>query len=42
MAPKAAGLSARRVQTVKTAGLYLQVGSKGAKSWIYRYQLDGK
>jgi hypothetical protein len=24
------------------AGLYLQVTSAGAKSWIYRYQLAGK
>jgi hypothetical protein len=24
------------------AGLYLQVGSKGARSWIYRYARDGR
>jgi hypothetical protein len=24
------------------AGLYLQIAGGGAKSWIYRYQRDGK
>jgi Arm DNA-binding domain len=24
------------------AGLYLQVGESGARSWIYRFTLDGK
>jgi len=39
----ATGLSARRVETVKTPGLYanghglyLQVTARGAKSWIFR------
>ena len=46
---KAAGLTARRVQTEKTpglfadgAGLYLQVAPTGAKTWIYRFQLAGR
>jgi integrase len=49
MAPRAAGLSARKVETTKEAGLYgdggglyLQVTAKGAKSWIYRFKLDGR
>ena len=44
MAKKAAGLSARQVQTIKTpgmfadgGGLYLQVTATGAKSWVVRY-----
>lgn len=24
------------------AGLYLKVGSKGARSWVFRYMRDGK
>jgi integrase len=48
MPKRAAGLTARQVETRKAAGLiadggglYLQVSSGGAKSWIYRYQLAG-
>ena len=44
MPKKAAGLSARKVDTIKTAGmfadgngLYLQVTESGAKTWIFRY-----
>lgn len=49
MAKKAVGLSARKVDTVKEpglyadgGGLYLQVTAKGAKTWIFRFQLAGK
>jgi integrase len=49
MPKKAAGLSARKVETTKTPGLfadgnglYLQVTSTGAKTWIFRYKLDGR
>lgn len=44
-----AGLSARRVQTLKEpgmfadgGGLYLQVTPQGRKSWIYRFKLHGR
>jgi hypothetical protein len=47
MPKRAAGLTARQVEMRKVAGLiadgdglYLQVAG-GAKSWVYRYQLDG-
>src|SRR5436309_2767356 len=46
---KAAGLTARQVQTQKAAGLfadggglYLQVAPTGAKTWIFRFQLAGR
>src|SRR5947207_8908634 len=49
MPKRVAGLTARRVQTVTEAGLYadggglyLQVGTAGAKSWILRYQIAGR
>src|SRR5262249_54238325 len=49
MAKKAAGLTAREVETVKTpglradgGGLYLQVAPSGAKTWIFRFQLRGR
>ena len=49
MPKRAAGLSARTVQTIKTPGmhadghgLYLQVTASGAKTWIFRYSPDGK
>jgi hypothetical protein len=49
MPKKAAGLTARHVQTLKTpglfadgAGLYLQISASGAKSWIFRFQLRGR
>ncbi len=49
MAKKAAGLTARQVQTLKEPGLYadglglyLQIASSGSKSWIYRYQINGR
>ncbi|HVO04724.1 MAG TPA: integrase arm-type DNA-binding domain-containing protein [Candidatus Cybelea sp.] len=49
MPKRAAGLSARKVETLKTPGLfadgdglYLQVGAAGARSWIFRYQLGGR
>ena len=42
-------LSARTVETTKKAGLsadggglYLQVGKSGAKSWLYRFMLNGQ
>jgi integrase len=42
-------LTARKVELEKKAGLYadglglyLQVGTGGAKSWIYRYRVDGR
>jgi integrase len=49
MPKKAAGLSARKVETTKTPGLfadgnglYLQVTATGAKTWIFRYKLAGR
>jgi integrase len=49
MPRKAAGLTARGVQTQKGAGLfadggglYLQVAPTGAKTWIFRFQLVGR
>jgi integrase len=49
MPRKAAGLTARQVQTQRTAGLfadggglYLQVSPTGAKTWIYRFQIAGR
>jgi len=49
MPKKAAGLTARKVETVKTPGmfadgngLYLQVTQTGAKTWIFRYQISGR
>src|SRR4051812_5498410 len=49
MARRAAVLTARRVQTEKSpglygdgGGLYLQVAPTGAKTWIYRFQLAGR
>lgn len=49
MPKKAAGLSARQVQTTKTPGyfadgngLYLQVTPTGAKTWIFRYAIRGR
>jgi integrase len=49
MTKKAAGLTARRVETAKTpglladgGGLYLQVTPSGAKTWIYRFQRSGR
>src|SRR5215472_13651563 len=45
----AAGLTALKVKTVRTpglyadgGGLYLQVAPTGAKTWIYRFQLRGR
>jgi integrase len=43
VAKRAAGLTARQVETLGSGlhgdgnGLYLQVGAKGARSWIYRF-----
>ncbi len=49
MPRKAAGLTARQVQTQKVpglfadgGGLYLQVAPTGAKTWIFRFQLAGR
>src|SRR5258708_3236675 len=49
MPKRAAGLSARKVDTQKAAGmfadgngLYLQVTPTGAKSWIFRYVIGGR
>lgn len=49
MPKAAAGLTARKVETIKTAGLfadggglYLQVTATGAKTWIFRYSLNGR
>ena len=42
-------LSVKKVDNLKTPGwypdgngLYLQVSKSGSKSWVYRYQVDGK
>jgi integrase len=49
MSRRAAGLTARRVQTQRDpglfgdgGGLYLQVAPSGAKTWIFRFQLAGR
>src|ERR1051325_7986284 len=49
MAKRAAGLTARQVETRKRpglfadgGGLYLQVAPTGAKTWIFRFQLGGR
>lgn len=49
MPKRAAGLTARQVQTQKITGLfadggglYLQVTPTGSKTWIYRFQLAGR
>lgn len=49
MPKAAAGLTARKVETIRTAGLfadggglYLQVTATGAKTWIFRYSLNGR
>jgi len=49
MAPRAEGLSARKVETIREpglhgdgGGLYLQVTKNGAKSWIFRFKLGDK
>lgn len=49
MPKKAAGLSARKVETIKRPGmfadgngLYLQVTNTGAKTWIFRFKLAGR
>jgi len=49
MAKKAAGLTARQVETINVpglkadgGGLYLQTASSGAKTWIFRFQLHGR
>ncbi len=49
MPKKAAGLTARKVETIKAPGLfadgnglYLQVSATGAKTWIFRFQIAGR
>jgi integrase len=49
MPKRAAGLTARRVETENRrgsfadgGGLYLQVAPTGAKTWIFRYQMGGR
>jgi integrase len=48
MPKRAAGLTVREVETkgpglwADGRGLYLHVTANGTRSWIYRYQLDGK
>src|SRR5258708_11062908 len=49
MPRKAAGLTARQVQTQRVpglfadgGGLYLQVAPTGAKTWIFRFQIAGR
>jgi integrase len=49
MPKRAAGLTARQVETRRLpglfadgGGLYLQVTASGARSWIFRYQLAGR
>ncbi|MBB3264077.1 integrase [Azospirillum sp. OGB3] len=49
MPKKAVGLTARKVETIRTPGLfadgnglYLQVTATGAKTWIFRYSIGGK
>src|SRR4051794_23823536 len=46
---RAAGLTARRVETEKRpgafadgGGLYLEIAKSGAKSWVFRYQIRGR
>lgn len=46
---KSIGLTARKVETLKKAGLfadgnglYLQVTATGAKTWIFRFQIAGR
>jgi len=53
MAKATKGLTAKRVQAIKTPGkhhdsqgpvrgLHLQVGANGSKSWLLRYEVDGR
>ena len=49
MPKRAAGLTARQVETLKKpglvadgGGLYLQITASGAKSWVFRYQIAGR
>ncbi|MFO1158053.1 MAG: integrase arm-type DNA-binding domain-containing protein [Reyranellaceae bacterium] len=49
MPKKAAGLTARRIQSIATPGmfadgngLYLQVAPSGSKSWVFRFQINGR
>jgi len=49
MPKKVVGFSARKVETIKTPGLfadgnglYLQVTATGAKTWIFRYAIGGR
>lgn len=49
MPKKAAGLNARKVQTITSPGLfadgnglYLQVSATGAKTWIFRFSIAGR
>ncbi|NQW11057.1 MAG: integrase arm-type DNA-binding domain-containing protein [Alphaproteobacteria bacterium] len=49
MPKRAAGLSARQVQTMKRPGmfadgngLYLQITRSGGKTWVFRFTMDGK
>ena len=49
MAKQIDKLSALKIKNIKKAGwypdgkgLYLQVGESGSKSWVYRYQVNGK
>ena len=47
--PRAKGLTARQVETIKTPGrhadggnLYLNVTASGAKSWVFLYVRSGR
>src|SRR5260370_41564804 len=49
MPKRAAGLTARRVETQRKqglfadgGGLYLRVSATGAKLWLFRYQIGGR
>lgn len=49
MAKTLAKLTARKVETTKApgmysdgGGLYLQISSSGARSWIFRYRMGGR
>ena len=49
MPKKAKGLTARQVETIKTPGdhadgngLYMRIKPSGMKTWLFRYQLNGR
>src|SRR6516162_5053256 len=42
LTPVAVRNASRRGYYSDGGGLYLQVGATGAKSWVFRYKVDGK